>query len=447
MSKFIFTFDVEIVRKLRKTMNEHVNILFSKKDNFKNNKFSYSSWSRMCAIANRIEDTLMYINDTPIGDRGLKVAFDFYEFINNVYVVIECIKAIAYIFKVDYEKIEKSTYSFNKDFFDYEYFSYIRSVCSVHPTETTKHKKTIMKDQNLNCCPWVVWTKEIAPYDNNSDLTVLIYGDSGKDYYFWEQLQVSSFENYLIKWIDLISDIIVAMQNYCSDQRNKLCETHVKRRNEFYDDNAFLLYLKGEKKLRFDDEQDFIIFDWYEKVLKFSPSNQKNISVLEKYKNAIMYSLEFICNGLQNMSTTGFENTGIKCDAGFETDLFTELYYPHVDIDNVLECLGLKELYSLENNSSSLDKIHVRGLLDDKKQFINKYVHFINDESDEETIILVKLAMYFNALESDSLLNKSIPNDLKYRIVLLSNEDYNKLLNSKKKMNKSTERHFDKLFD
>ena len=54
-------------------------------------------------------------------------------------------------------------------------------------------------------------------------------------------------------------------------------------------------------------------------------------------------------------------------------------------------------------------------------------MHFTNTESDEETVVLVALALYFDALENKNLLNKNIPNEEKYRISVLPKEQYDEL--------------------
>ena len=58
--------------------------------------------------------------------------------------------------------------------------------------------------------------------------------------------------------------------------------------------------------------------------------------------------------------------------------------------------------------------------------------HNIREESDEEAVVLTRIALFFSALDSDCILNRSIPNESKYRIALLSDEMYKELMTSKK---------------
>ena len=49
-------------------------------------------------------------------------------------------------------------------------------------------------------------------------------------------------------------------------------------------------------------------------------SDSRNKELLNKYRNAILYSLQFEKNALQAMSFDGYQNTGIKYpDRGIET--------------------------------------------------------------------------------------------------------------------------------
>lgn len=440
MQKHEFNFDTKSVSSLREAMNDKLNISTKKEDYDASGKFNYYSWSRMCAAMDRIEDTILYINKTPIGDKGHRIAFDFYEFLNNEYVVIESIKTMAFIFSVDLKAIkdiENSNNVFNQEFSDAEYFSYLRSLIAVHPLKTTKkHHENIMVNSNLDCCPRVFWTKEVFGYRDDSDLTMQIYGVDGGDYHSMIPLCISSFEKYLNKWIDLIPTIIKAIHDYNAAQYANFRSERLKTLSDF-DNNeiAYLCYLKNENAKRFDDEQDYM-FDYYINVLRFYPSDSNNVEPLNKYKNAIRYSLGFLHNSLQNMSPSGFENTGVHSEPYFETDLFNELYFPSLYCDNAFVGYhyNLGKLHYLEGYGDFGDREYVRMLLDEIKEIINRYVVFRNEESGDETVILVRLALYLNALECDCLLNRSIPNDVKYRMRLLPQEEYDELLKPKEKL-------------
>ena len=103
---FTFKFDVEPAKNLRDAINEKQNLSIEKEHEIKDAKTKkfvpYFAWDRICAIMDRIEDTLDYLNLVELGNcRSSRSAFDFYDFINNAYVVIDGIRMIGQIFALD----------------------------------------------------------------------------------------------------------------------------------------------------------------------------------------------------------------------------------------------------------------------------------------------------------------------------------------------------------
>lgn len=94
-------------------------------------------------------------------------AFDFYEFLNNAYIVIHCSETLAEILNFNEEIKEiKSVNSYFIPYFedvidkkkscttDYECFQYIRSLCAVHPEDITKgSNRKFMNQTDIHCCP------------------------------------------------------------------------------------------------------------------------------------------------------------------------------------------------------------------------------------------------------------------------------------------------------
>ena len=61
------------------------------------------------------------------------------------------------------------------------------------------------------------------------------------------------------------------------------------------------------------------------------------------------------------------------------------------------------------------------------KKMINRYVYFTNEETDEEVYVLIKLALYIEALNRKSIINKNIPNEEQYREKVLSQREMDEL--------------------
>lgn len=429
MKTFSFDFNTELPRKLRHTINDKQNLSI-KKEAGKKNKI-YPAWDRICVIMDRLDDTIRHLNTLELGNNKFETAFDFYEFISCAAVVIDCIRFMGNIFHIDTHlvgKIENTQDVFGNEYGqngnDRKFFEYIRSLCVTHPTYTSRH----IEYQNGNlfhCCPRVVWTHN--PNANSGDLVAWVYTSNHNNKGFEIKLYVSHFEKYINKWINHIGDVIDAIQNYNETIYERFRNTIIKTSNEFRSFEEYLIYLQKEYCARYGDNDSYI-FDEYVRIFRMIPTNKNNKPLLAKYQNAIVYSIGFLHNALQNMSRKDFENTGIKHpSSNIETELFYELDY----ISNFNGAFNrfsynLEKVYYLDPNSNYgyYDKLFARNLIEKIKPIINNYISFNNDESDEETIVLIKLAKYLDALKSKCLLNQNIPNEEKYRENVLSDDEW-----------------------
>lgn len=437
MKTFHFNFDTDILSQLRGAVNEKQNLSLKKEDVLKNSGETYFAWDRICAIMDRLDDTINHINSLELGGKESRSAFDFYEFISCAAVVIDCIRYIGRVFGVDaslVKLIENTQDVFGSEYSDSgtdrQFFEYVRSLCVTHPTRTD-HQPAYLDGAQFHCCPFVLWSHQFWGSQKEGDLNATVYTSKpNSGYGLHLPLYVEQFERYLGKWLNHIRDIIDAIRNYNESVYEKLRNEHVKTLDEFSNTIEYLRYLKGEYCRRFGDDDSYI-FDRYIRIFQISLTNPNNQILLEKYKCAVIYALGFLRNSMQNMCHTGIENTGIEHeDPSLETSLFIELLY----VNNYNSAFSrfsynLQKSYYLEpeNQYSYYDKLYARKLLEEVKEAINGFVVFNNNESDEETVILIALAKYLNALNSKNILNKNIPNKDKFRAKLLSRQELDEL--------------------
>lgn len=399
---------------------------------------SYNAWNRLCATMTRLEDTIDHLNSMELGKcRHGRVAYDFYEFLNCAYVVIDCLKAVIHIYNLDKSiitNIENSKdvfgIKYGQDGYDSNFFEYIRSLCSVHPLCTSRRTE-YLNGSSFHCCEFVAWTDqeyECSSMRNNADLIAHVYA-TNSDYPIDIKLYIKEFETYLEKWIDSIPIIIDLKNKYVDDIYEDLRKENIKKLEDFGGDCVkYIENLKVEYIRRVDDAQDYLL-DKLVEVFKIKISDSGNQIKLEKYKNAIMLSLKFLHNSLQNMSFDGFENTGIKySDRGIETELYIELASPFGG-EFAKYRYEIEKLHhiALNSNSHIFDKEFARDLLENPKKEINKYVTFTNKESNEEAYVLVKIALYLESLTRKSIINKNIPNEIQYRESLLTQSEIDEL--------------------
>ena len=448
MKTFRFNYDIRLANQLRDAVNEKQNLSLEKEHKHEKANYVYHAWDRICAIMDRLEDTINHVNGLELGNCELnRSAFDFYEFINCCYVIIDCIKTMGCIFGIDsklIEDIEKSKEIFgdkySTDGYDGSFFEYVRSICVVHPLYTNR-QKAYLSQSKFHCCPFVYWEKEkVLSPSNDCDLIAIIYTSQKGSNTIRLPLYIKEFERYLKKWVDFIPQVIKSIENYTDNIYSDLRNQPVMFLADFENNAAeYLSYLKGEYSRRFGDDQDYI-FDEFIRVFNLKLTDNRNEEKLNKYKNAIIYSLSFIRNAMQNMSFEGYENTGIKFpDACFETDLFFQLSYISSYNNSFSNySYNLSKIYYLDPNSpySYYDKKFARGLLKELKDLINSYIFFTNTEPDEEVIVLVHLALYLDSLKSESLLNKNIPNDERFREHILNEKELNELFAEKPKENR-----------
>lgn len=448
---YTFNFDTKILKKLREVVNERQQVSLEKKHIIKNRKVEYFAWDRICVIMDRLDDTVEYINSMKLGCmKDRRSAFDFYEFINNAYIVVDCIRTIGQIFSIEDNKIkdiEKSQRIFgdvlNAGGNDGLFFEYIRSLCAVHPTLTNYSKYPYLKGDLFHCCPFVYWSEKVGLYNDDRDLNVCIYRSQEDSPPIDLPLYIEQFREYIEEWINLIPEVIIAIQSYSDAVYQNFRQLKMKKREEFNNDLEYLNYLKEENIKRYGDTWEYI-YDQYIRVFKVSLTDKRNYNKLEKYKNAILYSLQFLHNSLQNMSSEGYENTGIssKMDHG---ELFELLSFPEYNKNDFGEFgYNLSKLNYLEYDSGEGNKQYSRFLLNEMKESINKYVFFTNTESDEETVVLVYVALYLSSLTNKCALNRNIPNNLDFRENLLTKNDI-KILNKIEKVKKVKPISFDEM--
>jgi hypothetical protein len=132
---------------------------------------------------------------------------------------------------------------------------------------------------------------------------------------------------------------------------------------------------------------------------------------------------------MQNMSFEGFENNGLLYfERNIQTSLFIELHSPHSGSDEQRRYnYYLEKISYLSYDAGYNNKQWAYTQLNNSLTFLEKYVTFQGAESDFEHYALVKLALYLDCLENNCLINKNIPNDLKYRNRLLTDAEVKQL--------------------
>ena len=411
---FKIELDTEILKRLRDKINEQQNISYNKMYG------KYRAWDKICSIMDRLEDTVEYLNTLEFNTGKYKrSAFDFFDFMNNASVVIDCVKELNKIFKVSDSEIKNSTNIFNKvgsdgNGTDEKYFEYLRSLCSVHPVETSRHK--IYQDNDFECSPYVLWNNNLRWSNDDCDIYAVVYTSKDNESFKRVRIYMEQIFRYVERRLNFIERIIGGIDKYQKDMLLQLKERHIKNDTEFNSYIEYLINLDEEAKDRYGDKY-WYSFEYVIKLLQLKLSDPENEDKMELYINALKYAIKFEHNALQNMNSIGYENSGLKyTKENIETSLYVELYSPSSGSKEERRYRDkIGKIQNLSYDSGDLNKDWAYVQLDEAREFFEKYVSFRNAKSDFEYYALVNVALYLECLENDCIINKNIPNDLKYR--------------------------------
>lgn len=170
-------------------LNNNKEIIVKVKEKRKIDK-TFPARNRITCALEQIENVLDYLNyDYEFKPtHNQRNAFDFIEFLNCEYIVVHSIDTLAKIFEVSTEDITDNRDCFSGfaygDGNDGEVFEYIRSLCAVHPTDTSMHP-TVHKAGEFDCCSRIVWDG-IGCVDQR-DLTAIVYPseEGGRRRIYW----------------------------------------------------------------------------------------------------------------------------------------------------------------------------------------------------------------------------------------------------------------------
>lgn len=417
--KFKINMDLTIINKLRNKINENQHISMNKEFNKKIGKENkeFNSWDIVCAIMDRIQDTCEYLNNLEL-DAGKysRSAFDFINFINNAMVVIDCVDELAKVYNVSFESEDKNTQIFqqlgkNGKGADLKYFRYIRSLCSVHPNDTSRHPE--YQDNDFECSPFVLWNHGI--YSDDNDIHIVVYTSEIDQLQKNINLKIKDIFSFVNYRYSLIEKIIRGIDSY---QQQIIAELKNKRLKQVEDFDAYieyLEYLKKEQNERLGDGASDLL-DYAIKVFKLKLSNDKNIESFEKYKNVIKYAITFMHNEIQNLTRDGFENSGIRNNL-YNGTLLDLILYENSNTDESRKySYNIQKLEYLNYDSGYHNRMWGYKMLNQMIPLLEKYVSFENADDAYECYILANVALYFDSLKVECELNSNIPNDSKYRM-------------------------------
>lgn len=324
----IVLFDNRLLEELRMAINkEHKEIIFAKRKTYYDTSKHRRNEKSNVEISDFIESTLIRIED--ICNHLIKIQKDvkndqfvLFDFMTCSETLLNCIILMAEQFEADLSSFKNSKMIFCKDYqigkspdiclekqprckekckdmdSDLNYFKYLRSLCSVHPTETTFHCIYILGSEEW--CPCV---EKFIPYPilgdrENPDYNAKVWANNSYDSRIIGIHVYQIFEFVKKAYSELMQIVISAVNNYYVNKIDELYKKHILSIEECIDSFQYLDNLEIAVSERCGREITHNVRYW-RRIMKteFSDSHMKDL--LNEYKQAIINDIEQVRIKLQ----------------------------------------------------------------------------------------------------------------------------------------------------
>ena len=305
--------ELELSRQLRDTLNEHHNFMYERKAKFKvpgkrDEMEESRAFNCICACLDRIDSLVEHCNDI---SKNIEDIYGLCDILNYGQTLIDCISMIAKIYGVTY-KSEGDISCFNEKGIDgkgndEKFFKYIRSLCSVHPVETSYHPS--YQGKQPEWCPWIskaelqrsIWgfNKDCSEKLEKADFVAIVYRNDLK-YNKHVYISLKQVFKYLRKRYSYIESIIDEIKKQDEEKICELRNKHILLPEECKDYASYLNELKKAIEERCGDNSSWRINEW-KTILASHFKDYYFDEVLELYKTELKKGIEKIHISLQNM--------------------------------------------------------------------------------------------------------------------------------------------------
>lgn len=324
------------------------------KDKKKKKTGFYLSDNLISVCIVRIRETSQYLNQFQFRKKNeFGEAFDFYEMINCISIIKECVYCLFEHFKLslkkEYEGKKIFSKSNRKKTKDYDFFDFIRSASSVHPQDTTRHSRNLTyKHEFFPYASWKEGSFNIFDKDapDDYDIKLISWNSNPKcrrhPYYLYLE-EFFEFANYLVS---RISDLNPCVQNIIEQQKEKMCCKRLKSVKKFSNHSEYCLYLRGRLKNKNKGRDEFP-----DGGLLIASHILSNDLIGKEFKRFIFQRVQRIAQKMKkDITKIGFEDTyeGLYLyDALRDYNVFQKDYVS----SKFHEYLEREALYEIENNS------------------------------------------------------------------------------------------------
>ncbi|WP_139233842.1 hypothetical protein [Butyrivibrio sp. M55] len=341
-------------------------------------KYKADAANCVCACMDRIDLLVIHFNklfaevDSP---------FKLCDILNYGQTLIDCIDMLAKIYEVPYkEKSDSSCFNeigIDGNGTDEKYFKYIRSLCSVHPVETSRHQS--YQGIESEWSPWIdvlVGTNhevlhKIMAKDKNkvekADYAIVVYrNDMELSKYIYVSLD--EIFMYIRKRYCFLKEIKSAIEKKDIELANQLKGENISLPESFENYDLYLDYFVGEIYRRGMGDFRFELNEW-KTILHSYFEDQVLDKYLVDYKNTIMKNIEKLHNGVQkmdfdfvtNFDIVGDSTSGIPSDYAYSCSKLVYLLPEWEDEDFLVADVTENHFYmgDKERLISMIDEVEV----------------------------------------------------------------------------------------
>ena len=329
-------------------------------------------------------------------------------------VLLDCINLLAIIYDIDLTQKDSSITVFNKPGLngkgsDKKYFEYIRSLCSIHPSNTSKFGG-MYHDNKGESCPFVVWDQPRVKGD--CDLKAMVYSNEDHQKSRIVKIRMNNIFDYIKSRYEILDEIIEKIEGI-SQQHIKECINRViKKPADFNNYEEYLDNLIKEAEERYPASSNYEL-EHARKIITTEVSDEMNKCVHLKYCNALKYAISFEHIRLQMMNTGTDNEMGILKNGD---TILGELLHPNSNSNDRSSCS-----YEFSKIDQLIDPQCKDSLYAVRYNFINgpelfrKYVKINDDTPSDELFTLILTDLYMDCMENDCVLDEIIPHNKEYR--------------------------------
>lgn len=305
--------DPKLNKQLRDTLIKQHSFMYERKAEFKVPgkkivKEEIRAFNCICACLDRIDGLVVHCNNIA---KNIEDMYGLCDILNYGQTLIDCISMITKIYGIPY-KSKGDISCFNENGLDgkgddEKFFKYIRSLCSVHPIETSYHPS--YQGEQPEWCPWIskaetqrcIWACENDCFEKlkEADFVAIVYRND-QEYNKHVYISLKQVFEYLRKRYSYIETIIDEIKKQDEEKICELRNKHMILPEECKDYDSYLNELKKAIEERCGDNSSWRINKW--KTILNSHFKDYNFEkILELYKAELKNGIEKVHISLQHM--------------------------------------------------------------------------------------------------------------------------------------------------